>query len=112
MDNAERRRYQRVPVHYDVLCSPIENSSIKKLNAFAENASRTGLKLRFSGILRKNELVKLEILKTISSKPIKAFGKVVWQKESPLVYGEKIAGIVITKIGWTETDKLITSLDF
>lgn len=112
MESVERRRYPRVPVHYDVLCENIDNSSPKKLHALAENASRTGLKLRFAGMLKRNDLLKLEILKTISSKPIKAFGKVVWQKESPLVYGENIAGVIITKIGWTETDKLVTNVDF
>lgn len=105
----ERRRYPRVPVHYDVLYKNIDDTAKKnKRRAVAENASRTGLKIRYSGELKKDDLLELDIYKSLKSKPIHAYGKIVWEKESPLVYGEKMSGIFLTKIGWTETDKLIT----
>jgi len=109
--NEERRRYPRFPVHYDVLCENVDDSRTKALHAVAENASRTGLKIRFSGLLENAINLRLQIHKSVSTRPISCFGRVVWQKDSPLVYGEKVAGIQITKIGWTETDKLITNLD-
>lgn len=110
--NEERRKYPRYPVHYDVMCEDVDaDRDSKTVHAVAENASRTGLKLRFSGLLKSSALLKLHILKTISSRPITCYGRLVWQKDSPLVYGEKVAGVYITKIGWTETDKLITNLD-
>jgi len=105
----ERRRYPRIPVHYDVLCKVIDGPSEAKLRAIVENVSRTGLKLRASNFMKRNSLLKLDILKTISSKPITAYGKVVWEKESPLVYGEVLTGVEITKIGWTETDRLVNN---
>lgn len=107
----ERRRYSRYPVHYDILYRKINGSSNRKKCAIVENASRTGLKIHFSDLLKRNDLLRLSIFKSLHSKPIDACGKVVWQKESPLVYGERIAGIFLTKIGWTETDKIINNTD-
>jgi len=113
----ERRRYPRYPVHYDILLHydilyrKIEDSFNKKKRAIVENASRTGLKIHFSGLLKRNDLLQLNIFKSLHSKPINACGKVAWQKKSPLVYGERIAGIFLTKIGWTETEKLINNTD-
>lgn len=111
MDGIERRRYPRFPVHYDVLCENPEAHPPKRIHAIAENASRTGIKIRFSGNLQPGEQLKVEVSKSIGSKPISFYGSVVWEKESPLVYGEHQAGINITKIGWTDTDRLITDLD-
>ena len=107
----ERRRYPRYPVHYDILYRKIEDSFNKKKRAIVENASRTGLRIHFSGLLKRNGLLQLSIFKFLHSKPINACGKVIWQKKSPLVYGERIAGIFLTKIGWTETEKLINNTD-
>lgn len=112
MNGMERRKYPRFPVHYDVLCDDVDNPSQRRIHAVAENASRTGLKLRYSGLLKTNDQIKLQILKTVSSKPFTCYGRVIWQRESPLVYGENMAGVHITKIGWTETERLITNLDF
>ncbi|MFH1791968.1 MAG: PilZ domain-containing protein [Candidatus Omnitrophota bacterium] len=107
----ERRKYPRFPVHYSVLCTAIEKKFIK-LRTTAENASRTGLKILFSGdkIVPKDQL-KLEVVKSIAAKPITCYGTVVWTKESPLVYGERSAGIHLTKIAWTESSKLTTNID-
>jgi len=107
----ERRRYPRFPVHYDVICENSDNELDQPIRAIAENASRTGIKVRYAGIMQANRNVRVQILKTVSSKPIVCFGQIVWEKDSPLVYGERTAGINITKIGWTETDKLITNID-
>ena len=107
----ERRRYPRYPVHYDILYRKIKGPFNKKTHAIVENASRMGLKILFSGLLKRDDLLQLSIFKSLHSKPINACGKVVWQKDSPLVYGEKTAGIFLTKIGWTETDKLISNAD-
>lgn len=104
----ERRRYRRYPVHYDVLYQSIKAPYKKMKRAIAENASRTGLKIRYNGLLKRNDLIKVKILKSLDSKPIDAYAKVVWQKESPLVYGERWAGIFLTKVGWTETERLIS----
>ncbi len=107
----ERRRYLRYPVHYDISYREIKGPFNKKKHAIVENVSRTGLKIRFSGLLKRDDLLQLSIFKFLHSKPINACGKVVWQKDSSLVYGERIAGIFLTKIGWTETDKLINNTD-
>jgi len=108
----ERRKYPRFPVHYDVLCKDIDDPGQKPIRGIAENASRTGLKLRIPGhAINPRAQLKIEILKNLSARPINCFGKVVWESESTLVYGERVAGIQITKIGWSETDKLITNLD-
>ena len=111
MKTMDQRQYPRVPVHYSVLTSNVTTPTPKKMHMIAENASRTGLKLLHSGLLRKNDQLKLEGTKLIDSKPITCYGKVMWDKESRLVYGEKIAGIHLTKIGWSETARLITPLD-
>ncbi|NQT23557.1 MAG: PilZ domain-containing protein [Candidatus Omnitrophica bacterium] len=103
----ERRKYTRYPVHYDVYYRNIKDSSSKKNHAIVENVSRTGFKLRLPKLLQKNTDLELNIYKSIDSKPISAHGKVIWGKESPLVYGEKWAGIYFTKIGWTESAKLV-----
>jgi len=111
MDNTERRLYPRVPVFYEVRCENADDPSQGPVTAMAENASRTGLKLRFSGLLEKANLLKLSIQKAVGADPIVCYGKVVWQKKSELVYGETIAGINITRIGWTETSRLISNLN-
>lgn len=109
MEGTERRKYPRHPVHYSVNCTIVDKDAKTRILAVAENASRTGLKLRFSGLFTPNDPLKLEIFKSITSKPIVCYGKVIWVKESPLVYGEKMAGIHITKIGWTESSQLVTN---
>jgi len=105
----ERRKYPRYPVHYDVMYKNLKERPSKKSHAIAENASRTGLKLRLPKLLKTNDILELKIYKSVDSEPISATGKVVWQKESLLVYGEKWAGVYLTKIGWTESAKLINS---
>ncbi|MDD5439952.1 MAG: PilZ domain-containing protein [Candidatus Omnitrophica bacterium] len=110
MENTERRRYPRIPVYYNVCCENADNPADRPVHAVAENASRTGLKLRFAGLLNRENLLRMSIQKTDNTEPIVCYGKVVWQKSSPLIYGETLAGINITRIGWTETNKLISDL--
>jgi len=78
----ERRKYPRVAVRYNVLCENADDPKQRRIHAAAENASRTGLKIRFAGLLKKGTLLKLKIFKTLGSETISCFGKVAWQKES------------------------------
>ena len=103
----EKRRYPRVPVRYDVMYRDISAKINEKKWALVENASRLGLKIKFSGLVKKNDILELAIYKSPASDPINAYGKVIWEKDSALVYGEKEAGIFLTKVGWTETAKLV-----
>jgi hypothetical protein len=103
----DRRRYPRYPAHYDVTYKNIDDTSSVNHHATAENVSRLGIKMHFAGQLNKNDIIHLQIYKPLDPEPINAIGKVVWKGESPLVYGEKVAGISLTKVGWTETGRLI-----
>jgi len=107
MEREERRKYPRFPVYYDLLYKKTAESNNNKKQAIVENVSRTGVKIRTSGILKKDDELELTIYKSPNATPIGAHGRVVWYKESPFVYGEKLAGIFFTKIGWTESGKLI-----
>jgi hypothetical protein len=81
------------------------------LRTIAENASRTGIRIKYSGHINPSNNLRLFIYKNGSANPITCTGKLIWERESQLVYGERSAGLNITKIGWTETEKLITNLD-
>jgi len=103
----DKRKYPRFQVHYDVVCEGPNGQTEKKVYAVCENVSRIGMKLSFQGDLPKDSLIKFEILKSPDTDFITCYGKVVWEKDSSLVYGETNAGVHITKMRWTETEKLI-----
>ena len=105
----EKRRYPRFPVHYDLTYRNIKKPTENKKRGIVENVSRTGLKLRLPSSLKENDILELTIFKSVASRPIHGYGKVIWHKESTLVYGEKVAGIFLTKIGWTETGRLVNN---
>ena len=103
----DRRRYPRIPVHYDLAYKKTNGKMDSIKRALVQNVSRVGMKIKYSDDLRKDDMLRLDVYKTVDSEPITCFGRVVWHQESPLIYGEKEAGICFTRIGWSDTGTLV-----
>ena len=97
----ERRKYPRFDLKHDV----IYKSSSGKGKTVTDNVSRGGIKVKVEEAVDNGQNLDLSIFPFASKDPVDAVSTVVWNRKD--MDDSWLMGLAFTKIGWTESDRLI-----
>ena len=105
----DRRKYRRYDVSYPVnYCDiAIDPELRSEGETTTEDVSRGGVRVKVKQLIESGKVLNLKIHNVSYTKPVDADARVVWvQKTLDEVV---LLGLSFTRIGWIESDKLLTS---
>jgi len=104
----ERRKYPRYDVSHSVVYRDLlgQSEPTSEDETRTEDVSRGGISMRMNRLVEDGSILNLKIQNASYKKPIDADARVVWIKKT--MDNATLLGLSFTRIGWIESDKLLT----
>ena len=104
----ERRKYPRYDVSHPVVYRDVlgQSDPTSEGETRTEDVSRGGVSMKINRLVEDGSVLNLKIHNTSYKKPVDADARVVWIKKT--IDDVTLLGLSFTRIGWIESDKLLT----
>ena len=104
----DRRKYPRYDVSHSVMyCDAARDPELRNEGeTTTEDVSRGGIRVKINRLIEDGKILNLKIHNSSYTEPIDADARVVWVKKT--LDDMVLLGLSFTRIGWIESDKLLT----
>ncbi|MBU0570968.1 MAG: PilZ domain-containing protein [Candidatus Omnitrophica bacterium] len=104
----ERRKYPRYDVSHPVSYCDVARDPERKSEeeTKTEDVSRGGIRVKINRIIEDGRILNLKVRNSSYPEPVDADARVVWVEKT--LDDEVLLGLSFTRIGWIESDKLLT----